>query len=47
MIDYLRKVAREIDELILNDPFPESVRPEYLRCAITRDAAANASARRC
>lgn len=34
MIDYLRKVAREIDELIRNDPFPESIRPEYLRSAV-------------
>ncbi len=34
MIDYLRKVAREIDELIQNDPFPESIRPKYLRAAV-------------
>ena len=34
MIDSLRKIAGEIDLLLRNDPFPDRVRPEYLRDAV-------------
>ncbi len=34
MIEHLRKVTAQIDELLRNDPYPDPVLPEYLRNAV-------------
>ena len=34
MFEQLKKVAAAIDDLLRNDPYPDAVRPEYLRNAV-------------
>ena len=34
MLNDLQNIARSIDTLLLNDPYPETVKPDYLRRAV-------------
>ena len=34
MLNDLQNIAKDIDSLLLNDPFPETVKPDYLRSAV-------------